>query len=180
MPRPLNDCEYRAEGCIRNLDKVWYCVDCACEFCEPCWQNFLAHRGGREGRDGSHEKVEYHVYTKLKNILDPVYDGEKAEEVHEDDLATTWFGAICPLTAAPITTDIVSGIKRDDDPEQYDRFDRRGDQSDRHHFFDYDVYSALLSRPLKSGKEKYPQLVSFIGQTSNCSHQRKLMLSQRH
>ena len=169
MQRPLNDCESRGIGCTRNRAQVWYCVDCACEFCDPCWQHFLAHRGGKKGRDGSHEKVEYHVYAKLKSILDPQYDEDKMEELHEDDLATTWFGTICSLIRALINTDLFSGIKRDDDPEHYDSLHRRGDQSDRQQFFDYDVYSALLCNPLKNGKEKYPQLVSFIGQTSNGS-----------
>ena len=63
----------------------------------------------------------------------------------------------------------IEGVKRDDDPERHDSFQRTGDQSNRQQFLDYDVYSELLGRPLRSGKEKYPQIVSFIGQTSNNS-----------
>ncbi|KAH7087111.1 hypothetical protein FB567DRAFT_526936 [Paraphoma chrysanthemicola] len=40
------------------------------------------------------------------------------------------------------------------------------DNNRQPHLADHDIYTSLLSSPLSTGKEKYPQLVSFIGQTN--------------
>jgi len=88
----FNNCELGGPGCTENTAQTWYCVDCQSSLCEPCWPQFLPHAGGRTGRDGPHEKVEHHVYLKLKAILEPRYDEKDLEELHRRDLDTTWFG----------------------------------------------------------------------------------------
>ena len=86
----MGACERRCKG---PRGEVWYCVDCCLHFCERCWDQFPPHMGDRRGRDGmKHEKTKYRTFRKLGDILDPQLSGEALEQLHKDDLDSTWFG----------------------------------------------------------------------------------------
>jgi hypothetical protein len=90
---PIDQCEFLDIKCSRDEGPIWFCVDCQTSLCEPCWPRLLSHSNGRTGRDGlPHEKVKRDVYEKLKQILDPMYTEAELEELHRQDLDTTWFG----------------------------------------------------------------------------------------
>lgn len=90
--------------CAGVSDKIWYCVDCGCWLCAPCWGNYPPHTGGRKGRDGlEHEKTKYKVYRKLEDILTPTPSQTEIEEHHSRDLDSTWFGTYL------ITPNVISG-----------------------------------------------------------------------
>jgi len=75
--------------------EIWYCVDCACWLCEPCWLSYPPHAPGKRGRDGlEHERTKYDVYRKLENILTPEVSPATLERLHCRDLDSTWFGKI--------------------------------------------------------------------------------------
>jgi hypothetical protein len=58
----------------------------------------MPHTGGRRGRDGQpHEQVRYETYIKLRGILDQSHDEDDLEELHRQDLDTTWFGTMTSL-----------------------------------------------------------------------------------
>lgn len=90
-----------------------------------------------------HEKTNQKVVKQLKAILEPPDNQEELWELHRRDEDTTWFGVLRNPNPDPIT-----GLTRTS-------------------FKDYGRYAALMAetRP-PNGEMRYPQLVSFIGQTS--------------
>jgi hypothetical protein len=90
-----------------------------------------------------HEKTDQNVVKKFKAILEPPDNQEELRELHRQDEDTTWFGVIRNPNPDPITGLTLTSIK------------------------DYGRYAALMAetRP-PNGELRYPQLVSFIGQTS--------------
>ena len=105
-------------------------------FCDECWGKQGPHKQGRTGPDGlPHEKANPMIVKRLKDILTPPQDHNEQQTLHIDDEDTTWFG-----------------LARDN--------------QNRPVFQDYGRYSAIMAD--SSGgehKHRYPQLVSFIGQT---------------
>ncbi|KAE9377253.1 hypothetical protein N431DRAFT_542623 [Stipitochalara longipes BDJ] len=91
-----------------------------------------------------HEKTDVNVVNSLKGILDPPSSLDTLKKLHEDDAGSKWFG-----------------VERSDHPHPVTGLHQPV-------FRNYGRYATLMaeSRP-SNGCTRYPQLVSFIGQTSN-------------
>lgn len=117
-----------------------YCVSCDSFFCDICWDLQGPHRPGKVGLDGwPHEKADINIVRRLQAILMPLQSQETLETLHREDEENTWFG---------VTYDPATGGS---------------------FFQDYGRYTSLMevSGPLNE-QARYPQLVSFIGETSKC------------
>jgi hypothetical protein len=115
---------------------VYYCVNCDCTLCDRCWAKERSHKPGKLGPDGlPHEKAEVSVVNRLKETFNPPSDPEIQSRMHIEDEDATWFG-----------------IGRDG--------------ANRPIFQDYGRYATLMANS-STGEHaaRYPQLVSFIGQT---------------
>ncbi|KAK6850624.1 hypothetical protein PG987_000258 [Apiospora arundinis] len=115
------------------------CIQCSnFSFCDECWSAWPLHEPGCFGYDGKpHEKSNAQVVKRLRDILQP----QRTPKAHEDQLQqdddTTWFG-----------------IERD--------------SANVATFQDYGRFATLMSESKTPGLndgDRYPQLVSFIGQT---------------
>jgi hypothetical protein len=143
----------KCEGGLCNAKnlKTWYCSLCDTFFCDICWEYQIPHKKGKVGPDGlPHEKTDQGVVKKLKAILEPPDNQEELRELHRRDEDTTWFGVVKSPLPDPITGHTRTSFK------------------------DYGRYTALMAetRP-PNGELRYPQLVSFIGQTSEYLYQRQ-------
>lgn len=105
-------------------------------FCDPCWAKQGPHKPGRTGPDGlPHEKADLRIVKRLKEILTPSSDPQEQHTLHLEDEDTTWFG-----------------IARDSDNQPI--------------FQDYGRYATIIANSSTGEfKVRYPQLISFIGQT---------------
>lgn len=124
------------ENCELEKSPIWNCSYCDMNFCDQCWGKQGPHKAGRTGPDGlPHEKANPTIVKRLKDILTPPSDHGEQQNLHVDDEDTTWFGLARDNQNRPI-------------------------------FQDYGRYSAIMTDS-NSGEYKfrYPQLVSFIGQT---------------
>jgi hypothetical protein len=66
--------------------------------CDPCWDNFLAHRNkpGR-GHQQPHEKTDELMVQRMNDILYAPDNVDELSQLHEDDEQSTWFGELpCP------------------------------------------------------------------------------------
>lgn len=133
---PSQPCE--GDFCDGNGQPTYFCVHCDSNFCDGCWGAIMQHRPGKRGPDGlPHEKTDLRVVSRLRDILEPSSDPQAQRALHRDDEDTTWFG-----------------------------IDRNG--SNDPVFQEYGRYAAIMADSLPSESERftrYPQLVSFIGQT---------------
>jgi energy-coupling factor transporter ATP-binding protein EcfA2 len=106
------------------------------KFCDDCWVKQGPHKAGRTGPDGlPHEKANPAIVKRLQGILTPPQEHTEQQILHMEDEDTTWFGMVRNSQNSPA-------------------------------FQDYGRYSAIMADS-NSGeyKSRYPQLVSFIGQT---------------
>jgi hypothetical protein len=72
---------------------IWYCATCTAHFCNPCWDQFLAHRSkSNRERPRAHEKTNEMIVKRMDEILDPPSDEEKLSQLHNDDQESIWFG----------------------------------------------------------------------------------------
>lgn len=96
----------------------------------------MLHVDGATGWGGRpHEKSDPHVITRLRDILEPVTSNADHEKSLELDDDTTWFGVV-------------------------------RNQSQQQVFQDYGRFAALISESQsEEAEDRFPQLVSFIGQT---------------
>ncbi|OCL07767.1 FabD/lysophospholipase-like protein [Glonium stellatum] len=107
-----------------------FCIRCDANFCDECRSQQFVHKRGGPG----HEKADYRVVKKLREILEPTTNLEKLQSIHRADDETTWFG---------ITRDANNPV-----------------------FQDYGRYTAVMAGSFpKAAGERFPHLVSFIGQT---------------
>ena len=115
---------------------TFYCAQCDCSYCDTCWDKRPAHKKKKRGTHGHpHEKIDRLMVERYRNILEPSSNVQEQEGLHKDDEDTTWFGI---------------GRDQADDPV----------------FEDYGQYASLMAESLSEAhKVRYPQLVSFIGQT---------------
>jgi energy-coupling factor transporter ATP-binding protein EcfA2 len=115
---------------------VYYCVNCDSSLCDRCWEKERSHKPGKLGPDGlPHEKAEVSVVNRLKQTFNPPSDPETQSRMHIEDEDATWFG-----------------IGRDG--------------ANRPIFQDYGRYATLMANSATGEHAaRYPQLVSFIGQT---------------
>jgi predicted RNA-binding Zn-ribbon protein involved in translation (DUF1610 family) len=127
----------RCEVCQRSGLKTYTCIQCNNDlFCNDCWARERAHRPGAVGFDGKpHEKTDREVVERLRQILEPKRTTEEQEELHRNDEDTTWFGIARDSSGLPV-------------------------------FQDYERYATIMEQSRSAeGTVRYPQLVSFIGQT---------------
>lgn len=124
--------------CDGNGQPTYFCVHCDSNFCDGCWRAQVQHRPGKRGPDGlPHEKTDLRVVSRLRNILEPSLDPHAQRALHRVDEDTTWFGI---------------GRNGSNDPV----------------FQDYGRYATIMADSLPSERlSRYPQLVSFIGQTGD-------------
>lgn len=124
------------ECCGDQKSPVWHCSYCDSDFCDECWSKQGPHKAGKTGPDGlPHEKANPTIVKRLQDILTPPKEHVEQQMLHAEDEDTTWFGMVRNSQNSPA-------------------------------FQDYGRYSAIMADS-NSGefKFRYPQLVSFIGQT---------------
>ncbi|EWY81854.1 hypothetical protein FOYG_16063 [Fusarium oxysporum NRRL 32931] len=134
---PPNQPSYKpCHQCHANT-KTFICIQCNnLTFCDICWSTWVLHADGATGWGGRpHEKSDPHVITRLRGILEPNTSDADHEKSLELDDDTTWFGVV-----------------RDPSQQQV--------------FQDYGRFAALMSESQsEESEDRFPQLVSFIGQT---------------
>jgi hypothetical protein len=141
-PKSTRRCE--SGTCGTPALSLSFCASCDSFYCSTCWLLQGQHRPGKVGLDGlPHEKTDVEVVKNLKAILEPPSNPEALRKLHRQDEASTWFGVVRSESIHPVTGKFL--------PE----------------FKDFGRYATLMaeSRP-PNGAARYPQLVSFIGQTS--------------
>lgn len=124
-------------ACYSTTAKTFTCIQCNNDtFCGDCWGKERPHRPGAVGFDGRpHEKTDKRVFDRLQKILDPERTPAEQQEQHKSDEDTSWFGIARDSANMPI-------------------------------FQDYGRYAKIMANSTTSRtKVRYPQLVSFIGQT---------------
>ncbi|KAK8118120.1 uncharacterized protein PG998_006401 [Apiospora kogelbergensis] len=130
------------------------CIQCSnMSFCDKCWSKYDPHKPGRFGYDGKpHEKSNAEVLIRVRDILEPKGIAKEHEDQLQQDDDTTWFG-----------------IERD--------------SSNHATFQDYGRFATLMGESKTPGLNdghRYPQLVSFIGQTgAGKSTIIKMLISRR-
>ncbi len=124
------------ECCEESKTPIWNCSYCGMDFCNECWGKQAPHKPGRTGPDGlPHEKANPSIVKRLKDILTPPPERSEQQALHIEDEDTTWFGLARDAQNRPI-------------------------------FRDYGRYSTIMADSNTGEfKSRYPQLVSFIGQT---------------
>lgn len=124
------------ESCEQPAHPIWNCTYCDMDFCDPCWGKQGQHKPGKKGPDGlPHEKANPGIVKRLKDILSPPSDQNVQERLHFEDEDTTWFG---------VTRDAYN----------------------RPFFQDQGRYASVMAESnTGEHQSRYPQLVSFIGQT---------------
>ena len=133
----LADCE--GHGC-QSAPHVArsLCVSCGSTYCDVCWDRQGPHRPGKVGLDGlPHEKTDQQIYDRLKAILEPPEYIDELSRLHIEDEDTTWFAVEKDSSGQPM-------------------------------FHDYGRYAALMAETKQPNAGiRYPQLVSFVGQTGD-------------
>ena len=124
------------------------CLSCGSTYCDVCWDRQGPHKPGKVGQDGlPHEKTDKEIYDRLKVIFEPPEGREELSRLHIADEDTTWFAVEKDTSGQPI-------------------------------FQDYGRYSVILSETKQPNSGiRYPQLVSFVGQTGESSFQVKVVFS---
>jgi hypothetical protein len=137
LPSRSNSEAEPCDVCKRANVTTWTCIQCNNDsFCDDCWGKERAHRHGAVGFDGKpHEKTDRRVVERLREILEPERSPEQQQELHRSDDDTTCFGIARDSANLPI-------------------------------FQDYERYASIMAQSRTSEVNvRYPQLVSFIGQT---------------
>lgn len=116
----------------------WLCVSCDCTYCDLCWETQGPHRQGKLGQYGlPHEKTDKAVFERLRDIFQPPEEKSELQKLHQDDEETLWFGV---------------EILKDD--------------KEKCTFIDNGRYTSLMAMTKQpTATERYPLLVSFVGQT---------------
>ncbi|EUC48828.1 hypothetical protein COCMIDRAFT_2285 [Bipolaris oryzae ATCC 44560] len=124
------------DSCSVHTQPIWNCSYCDMNFCDDCWGKQGPHKLGRKGPDGlPHEKANPTIVQRLKDILAPPQDYYEQQILHVEDEDTTWFG-----------------IARDNHNKSI--LDDRG------------RYAAIMADSNTDEYQfRYPQIVSFVGQT---------------
>jgi hypothetical protein len=138
MATPI-DPSYNCEGltCEDPTQPASYCGQCTSHFCDACWPIQPAHLPTKrnEVNGPQHEKANLRISERIGRILNPTKDPSHQAELHKQDVKTTWFGVVEDPTGAPALQD-------------------------------YGRYGKLMQEGLSAQYPvRYPQLVSFIGQT---------------
>jgi hypothetical protein len=136
------------EICLTCGHQRHYCNVCTYVFCDPCWETQFLHRTKRSNPGLPHEKTDPYVAKKIGGVLNPQLKEEQREQLHYDDIDTTWFGVVREGHERPMFqdygryADLVAGVKEL----------RLGSVS-------------TLSASSDHSEALYPSLVSFVGET---------------
>jgi len=126
------------QTCKSTDKQTFSCIQCNnLSFCNDCWSAWVLHVDGAVGWDGRpHEKSNAHVVQRLRQILEPTRTEIDHDNELQNDDETTWFGVGRDASNQPV-------------------------------FQDFGRFATLLSegQTHDTGSSRYPQLVSFIGQT---------------
>ncbi|KAH6647653.1 hypothetical protein BKA67DRAFT_394493 [Truncatella angustata] len=124
--------------CGTVSEKRYSCVQCNnLWFCDGCWNEWVLHVPGAVGWGGRpHEKANPEVVYRLRQIFEPVRSEADHEQELLDDEETAWFGYGRDSVGHPV-------------------------------FQDYGRFAAVMgeSHAREVAMERYPQLVTFIGET---------------
>ncbi|KAL9624998.1 MAG: hypothetical protein Q9160_000727 [Pyrenula sp. 1 TL-2023] len=135
-PSISRDCE--GYECIAGDDVPRFlCLSCGSTYCDVCWERQGPHRPGKVGLVDHlpHEKTERNIYERLVPILEPSDNANELTQLHIEDQDTTWFGV-------------------------------QKDENGLPDLLDHGRYAALMAETKQpSTGPRYPQLVSFVGQT---------------
>jgi len=126
--------------CEKHTSDLYYCNVCQYNFCGKCWERQVTHKlKQRAPGDVPHEKTNYEVAMKIKQVLESDVTEMEQEEMHSKDENTTWFGIIREKGEMPLFQD-------------YGRYAQ--------------IMSDIMSRDAHGALEtRYPGMVSFVGQT---------------
>jgi energy-coupling factor transporter ATP-binding protein EcfA2 len=105
--------------------------------CDYCDECWAQQGPHKPGKKGqsSHEKADLGVVQRYESMLTPPNDSREQREQHLEDQKSAWFGIV-------------------------------RDEHDKPMFFDYGTYSSIIADTTTVDcPTRYPQLVSFIGQT---------------
>lgn len=134
----INNHNHECEGyhCNNSTAETFFCHQCDSHFCNRCWSRQASHLPGKLASDGlPHEKIDIRIATRLEKILNSTNGPREQDALHQADETTIWFG-----------------IERN--------------YADVPAFQDYERYSTLMLEHMPARHEqRYPQLVSFVGQT---------------
>lgn len=129
---------HKCEGyqCTNSAAETSYCHQCDSHFCHRCWRRQVSHLPGKLAVDGlPHEKIDIRIAARLEQILSSSNGSKEQDALHEADSTTIWFGIDRNYADVPT-------------------------------FQDYRRYTTLMLEHMSVEQEsRYPQLVSFVGQT---------------
>lgn len=123
--------------CKNSTKQLFICIQCDdFAFCNDCWSQWPLHVAGAIGWDGwSHEKSNPQVVQTLREILEPTRTSSKHDSEFRTDHDTTWFS---------VGRDNANQLV----PQDHGRF------------------ATLVGKgPTYELSSRYPQLVTFIGET---------------
>lgn len=122
--------------CTNRAAETSFCHQCDSHFCHRCWSRQASHLPGKLAVDGlPHEKIDIRIATRLEQILSSSNGPREQDALHEADDTTIWFGIDRNYADVPT-------------------------------FQDYRRYTTLMLEHKSAKQEiRYPQLVSFVGQT---------------
>ena len=128
------------EDCEMHKSDLAYCNICQYVFCGKCWARQITHRGNQVAPgDIPHEKTNYEVASKIKQVLESNMTESEQKHMHSKDENSTWFGILREKNEIPIFQD-------------YGRYAQ--------------LMSDIASRDPHGAQEtRYPGVVSFVGQT---------------
>lgn len=129
---------HHCEGyhCNNSAAQTFFCHQCDSHLCTRCWSRQASHFPGKVAVDGlPHEKSDFRIATRLEQILNSSNSPREQDALHRVDETTIWFGIERNYAEVPT-------------------------------FQDYQRYSTLMQEYMPARNEtRYPQLVSFVGQT---------------
>lgn len=122
--------------CTNSAAETSFCHQCDSHFCHRCWSRQASHLPGKLAVDGlPHEKIDIRIAARLEEILSSSNGPREQDALHQADDTTIWFGVERNYADVPT-------------------------------FQDYRRYTTLMLERMSTNKEsRYPQLVSFVGQT---------------
>ena len=125
--------------CKKPVEPPSFCPVCGFNFCDTCWDVQLPHRP-ESASDVEHEKSDPEITARLRGILTPATNPDEQKQLHLDDIDTTWLRYIRPSSLQ--------------EPAM----------------LEFPRYKKLMQDSFTSEwHERWPQLVSFIGQTGKIS-----------
>jgi hypothetical protein len=125
------------QTCGTVSERRLICVQCnSLAFCDRCWPKWVLHVPGAHGWGGNpHEKTDPVILQRLQQVFEPVRTEADHQRELLEDEDTTWFGFGRDSSGHPI-------------------------------FQDCGRFAAIMGDSYtKEIPQRYPQLVSFIGET---------------